>query len=218
MKKILIFTIIATLLFSFCGCAVDKSPVDTVVTEAEQDALDAYIGAFGHVRTLGDLDHILKGDMDTTMKLDSAISFNETKTELTFPLVLEKYDYDGHRNPEDPDPEKYTRIATGTLDLVLVGAMNAEGTGFVANGYKMLGVDVTLDCDTTEYILLDLPTMEIEAEELDGIFTTAGGVARATLTITVADGKATGIADVNTPKFGTPSGDFTVNGKTGAVL
>ena len=218
-KNIFAVMLIAAMLVA--GCAVDKTPapeMPTVVSEAEQDALDSYIGAFGHVRVLGDIDHILKGTMDGTMKLSGAISWNDTKTELTIPLALAKYDFDGHKNPGDPDPEKYTRLATGDMTLILTGALNAEGTGFVANGYRFEGVDVTLSCDTSTYILLDLPELAIEAEELTGIFTTKGGVARSSVTVSVAEGKAAGITDVDTPKFGVPSGDFTVNGKAGAVL
>lgn len=218
-KNILAVTLIAVMLIA--GCAVDKNPVpdpSTIVSDAEQSALDSYIGAFGHVRVLGDIDHILKGTMDGTMKLSGAISWNDTKTELTIPLALAKYDFDGHKNPDDPEPEKYTRLATGDMTLVLTGALNAEGTGFVANGYRFEGVDVTLSCDTSNYILLNLPELAIEADELSGIFTTKGGIARSSVTVSVAEGKAAGITNVDTPKFGTPSGSFTVNGKVGAVL
>lgn len=216
MKRTIVIAIAMVLVLA--GCSMEGNRTEGYVTEEEQTALDSYIGAFGHVRVLGDIDHIFKGDMDSTMKLSAEVSFNETKTELTIPLVLTGYDFDGHRNPEDPEPEKYTRLADGAVTLVLKGAMNAEGTGFVATGYDIKDADLTLSVDTSEYILLDLPELEITADTLSGIFTTKGGVARSSVTVTIEDGKAAGIGDVNTPKFGTATGSFLVNGKTGAVL
>ena len=219
MKRTIVIAVAIAMALVIAGCSVEgNNPEDIYVTEEEQTALDSYIGSFGHVRVLGDIDHIMKGDMDATMKLSAEISFNETKTELTIPLTLTGYDFDGHKNPGDPTPEKYTRLANGAVTLMLKGAMNAEGTSFVATGYELKDVDVTLSVDTTEYILLDLPELEITAETLSGIFTTSGGVARASVNVTVADGKVMGIADVDTPKFGAATGSFLVNGKTGAVL
>lgn len=218
MKRTIVIAVAIAMVLVIAGCSVEGNSPEGYVTEEEQTALDSYIGAFGHVRVLGDIDHIMKNDMDATMKLSAAMSFNETKTELTIPLALSDYDFDGHKNEEDPNPEKYTRLADGAVTLVLKGAMNAEGTGFVATGYEMRGVNVTLSVDTTEYILLNLPELEITAEALSGIFTTTGGVARSSVTVTVEDGKAVGIGDVNTPKFGTATGTFLVNGKAGAVL
>ena len=218
MKKALIIAmalIVVALAFPACNMEGAVKPGDTTTPTDEEAALASYLGAFGHVRVLGDIDHVLKGEkvddeegVTVQSMIAGEVAFNDVKTELTIPLTLTKYDFDGHRNPEDPEPEKYTRIATGTLTLVLKGALNAEGTGFVANGYAVKDLDVTLDCDDTTYILLDLPEIKLTAEELTGIFTTAGGVSRANLTITVAGGKAAGIEDVNAPKFGKPDGEF----------
>lgn len=219
MKKILFVLLVAALVFGGAvacspkGAGVPSEDTDgTAEYEAAYAALEGYLAGFGHVRVLGDIDHVLKGTMDATMKLSGAVAWNETKTELTLPLSLSDYDFDGHKNPEDPDPEKYTRIADGTLTLVLKGAMNAEGSGFVATGYEMKDVDVTLSCDTSTYILLNLPETAVKADSITGIFTTKGGVARSAVTVAVTEGKAAGVEDVNTPKFGDPSGAFTLNG------
>ena len=232
MKKILFVLLIVALIFGGAvACSprgISGNPADEDTGDDEIIAADAgdyevlagYLGSFGHVRVLGDIDHILKGEpvddeagvMIQSMRLSAPAYFNDIKTELTLPLSLMDYDFDGHRNPEDPEPEKYTRQATGTLDLVLAGAMNAEGTGFVASGYRVENADITLSVDDSVYILLDLPETVITADSISGIFTTKGGVARSAVTVTVADGKAAGIADVNVPKFGKPSGAFTING------
>ena len=221
---------VALILISIVACTPKGADIPGDIGEDGLSADDAatlmgYISGFGHVRVLGDIDHVLKGekvDDEEGVTVQSmtagAVAFNDTKTELAIPLALKDYDFDGHKNPEDPEPEKYTRLADGAVTLVLKGAMNAEGTGFVATGYEMRGVDVTLSVDTTEYILLNLPELKITADALSGIFTTAGGVARSSVTVTVEDGKAVGIGDVNTPKFGTATGTFLVNGKAGAVL
>ena len=224
MKRTTLIVTLAIMLALIAGCKVEPDNVSSI-TEEEQIALDSYIGAFGHVRVLGDIDHILKGEkvddeegVTVQSMIAGATAFNENRTELSIPLTLTAYDFDGHRNPEDPEPEKYTRTATGTLTLVLTGAVNAEGTGFVATAYKLINVDVTLSVDDSKYIWLNLPDMEITADELAGIFTTAGGVSKASVTVTLTDGKPAGIADVNTPKFGTPTGVLIVNGKSGATL
>lgn len=224
-RKMLAVLIAALALIMIAACtpkAVEDIPGDDGDSAAAVEAaelLDSYLGAFGHVRVLGDIDHILKGEkvddepgVTAQSMTAGAIALSENKTELTIPLTLAKYDFDGHRNPGDPEPEKYTRIATGKLVLTLIGAMNAEGTEFTASGYRLTDIDVTLDCDTSTYLVLDLDTAEINAESLDGIFTTSGGIARAAVKIAFAEGKPTGIADVNTPKFGKPSGAFEVNG------
>ena len=216
MKRMIVVAVAIAMALVIAGCSIGGNSLK--VTEEEQAALDSYIEAFGHVRVLGDIDHIMKNDMDATMKLSVAMSFNETKTELIIPLALADYDYDGHKNAEDPNPEKYTRLADGSVTLVLKGAMNAEGTAFIATGYEMRDVDVTLSVDTAEYTLLDLPELEITADVLSGTFTTADGDAKASVTVVVEDGKAAGVGDVRTPKFGNATGDFLVNGKEGAVL
>ena len=218
MRKVIIAMLICvSVLMAFTGCNPKApAPGDEEIAKAVDEAVEGYLGAFGHVRVLGDIDHVLKGEkvddepgVTTQSMVAGDVKFNATKTELTIPLTLTKYDFDGHRNPEDPTPEKYTRIATGKATLTLKGALNAEGTGFVANGYTVTGLDITLDCDDTTYILLDLPTVKLTAEKLEGIFTTAGGISRATLTVNVADGKTVGIADLDTPKFGKADGDYT---------
>lgn len=217
-KTVILATAIVAMLFGTVACSPKGSEIpggdtgDNSAFDSAAEALDGYLGAFGHVRVLGDIDHLLKGeDVDGTMKLTTPVSFNETKTEFTIPLTLTKYDFDGHKNPEDPEPEKYTRLADGTLTLVLKGAMNAEGSGFVATGYEFKDVDVTLSCDTSTYILLDLPTVKVKADILTGIFTTKGGVARSSVVVTMAEGKAAGIANLNDPKFGTPDGEISAS-------
>ena len=218
MKKTLTAVLIVLISLIAISCTMEGGDIGTI-TKEDQETFNAYVGSFGHVRVLGDIDHILKGekvDDEEGVTVQSmtagAVAFNDTKTELTIPLTLTDYDFDGHRNPEDPDPEKYTRTATGAVTLVLTGAMNADGTAFVANGYKLLDADITLDVDDSTYIWLDLPEMKVTADELAGIFTTSGGVAKATLSIAVDGGKAVGITDVNTPKFGTPAGIIAING------
>ena len=222
MKKTLTAVLIVLISLIAISCTMEGGDIGTI-TKGDQETFNAYVGSFGHVRVLGDIDHVLKGekvDDEEGVTVQSmtagATAFNENKTELTIPLTLTAYDFDGHRNPEDPEPEKYTRTATGTLTLVLTGAVNAEGTGFVATAYKLIDVDVTLSVDDSKYIWLNLPDMEITADELAGIFTTAGGVSKASVTVDLTDGKPAGVADVSTPKFGTPTGNLIVNGKIGA--
>ena len=239
-KNILIAMLIALSLLLIAGCAVNKAPAieedegkeenppvitPETISEEEQKALDSYLSAFGHVRVLGDIDHILKGEkvddeqgVTVQSMVAGEISFDINRTELAIPLTLTKYDFDGHRNPEDPDKHLYTRTATGTATLVLTGAVTAEGTSFIATGYRVENADITLSVDDSVYIYLQLPDLEVEAEKLEGIFTTAGGVARASVTVLIDGGKPSGIADVNTPKFGGIDGEITVNGKIGAVI
>lgn len=210
MKKIFIVLMIAALLFGVVACKPEAEVKEPELTENEVKDFTSYIGAFGHVRVLGDLDHVMKGDMDGSMK--GTMAFNENKTELAIALTLDSYDYDGHKNPEDPNPELYTRIATGDAVLTLVGAMNAEGTGFVANSYKV-DLAVALACDNSKYIALELPGMTVEADGLTGRFVSKNGATLSPVTITVADGKAVGVADVNTSSFEMPkTGTVTING------
>ena len=146
------------------------------------------------------------------------IAFNAEKTELSIPLTLTAYDFDGHRNPEDSTPWLYTRTATGKATLVLTGKMDAAGTSFVASGYKVKEVDVALKCaDIEGYASLGLPETTVKADELTGVFVESDGFKLANVTVTVADGKATGIADLTTPKFRKPSGSFLVNGREGEI-
>ena len=225
------------LAFSFVGCKMEPDntpvtppeegdggeeipPVVEELTDEEKTVFASYMGAFGHVRVLGDIDHILKGEkvddeagVTVQSMVAGQISFDINRTELSIPLTLTEYDYDGHRNPEDPNKHLYTRTATGKATLVLTGAVTAEGTTFVATGYRIEDADITLAVDDSVYIYLDLPEMEVTADGLTGLFTTEGGVARASVTVTVDKGKPTGIADVNTPKFGEAAGDIEINGK-----
>ncbi len=214
MKKILFVLIISVLIgISAIACNPKTPDYSTPDISDEQMAvLEGYIGAFGHVRVLGDIDHVMKGDMDATMKLSAAMSFNADKTELSIPLTLSRYDFDGHKNPEDPNPEQYTRIASGKMTLVLHGSANEDGTAFTATAYAVTGLNITLSVDDSEYIYLNLPDATLSAEEITGIFTTAGGVSRSSVTVSITDGKATGIADVDTPKFGRPAGAILFDG------
>ena len=224
------------LAFSFVGCRMEPDntpvtppedegeeenpPVIEELTDEEKEAFASYAGAFGHVRVLGDIDHILKGEKvddeaGVTVQSMTAgqISFDINRTELSIPLTLTEYDYDGHRNPEDPNQYLYTRTATGKATLVLTGATTAEGTAFIATGYRIEDADITLKVDDSDFIYLELPEMKVTADNLAGIFTTQGGISRASVTVTLAGGIPSGISDVNTPKFGTASGEIAVNGK-----
>ena len=214
MKKIFIVLLIAAMLVGIVACKPEGNL--PALTENDVKTFQNYMSAFGHVRVLGDLDHVLKGekvDDEPGVTVQSMVAGEVTvgKDSIVIPLTLTKYDFDGHRNPEDPSPEKYTRIATGKLTLTLVGAMNAEGTVFVANSYKVTDLDITLDVDDSEYIWLQLPELKVTADELTGIFTTAGGIAKASVTVAVDGGKAVGIEDVNTPKFGELLGDISLD-------
>lgn len=237
MKKILIALLMLLLAFSFVGCKMEPDntpvtppeegdggeeipPVVEELTDEEKTVFASYMGAFGHVRVLGDIDHILKGELvddeqgvTVQSMVAGEISFDINRTELSIPLTLTKYDYDGHRNPEDPDKHLYTRTATGKATLVLTGAVTAEGTSFIATGYRIEDADITLAVDDSVYIYLNLPDMEVTADGLTGLFTTAGSVARASVTVLINGGKPAGIADVNTPKFGNPHGEISVNDK-----
>ena len=134
MKKIFVVLIIAAMLVGIVACKPEGNL--PALTEDEVKTFQNYIGAFGHVRVLGDLDHVLKGekvDDEPGATVQSMVADTVTvgKDSIVIPLTLTKYDYDGHRNPEDPTPWLYTRTVTGTLTLTLHGTMNAEGTGFV---------------------------------------------------------------------------------------
>ena len=218
MKKFFIVLMIAALLFGIVACKPEADVKEPELTENEVKDFISYIGAFGHVRVLGDLDHVLKGEKvddepGVTVQSMVAGEVTEGKDSIVIPLTLIKYDYDGHRNPEDPNPELYTRIATGTLTLTLNGAMNAEGTGFVANSYKVTDMDITLQCDTSKYIALELEDMTVAAAELAGRFISKDGATLSPVTIVVADGKAAGVADVSVSSFEMPkTGAITING------
>ena len=216
MKKIFIVLLIAAMLVGIVACKPEGNL--PALTENDVKTFQNYMSAFGHVRVLGDLDHVLKGekvDDEPGVTVQSMVAGEVTvgKDSIVIPLTLTKYDFDGHRNPEDPSPEKYTRIATGTLMLTLNGAMNAEGTGFVANSYKVTDMDITLQCDTSKYIALELDDMTVAAEELAGRFISKDGATLSPVTIVVADGKAAGVADVSVSSFEMPkTGAITING------
>ncbi len=210
MKKILIVmvAIMAVLMAAACAPKPELTP-----EEMAKEALDGYIAGFGHVRVLGDIDHILKGEKvddepEVTAQTMTAgtIAFNEAKTELTIPLTLAGYDFDGHRNPEDPEPEKYTRTATGILTLVLTGTMAEDGTAFTATSYEMK--DVAVDLASGEE--LGLASISVASSSIKGIFVNAAGTAGQPVSITVADGKPVAIADVTSPKFGDAEGTVAI--------
>ena len=222
MKKILIALMVALMLFGAVGCSpkipdgagdVDGDAADMAAVAA----LEGYLGGFGHVRTLGDIDHLMKGEkVDdeegvTAQSMTTAgITIDEGKTAVTIPLTLTGYDFDGHRNGE-ADAYLYTREATGTLTLVLTG--KAEEGVFKASGYEFKGVDVKLACDDVEgYVSLGLPEIAVKADSIKGIFADKAGKI-VTLDVTITDGKAAGIADVNTAKFTSPAGTIMIDGK-----
>ena len=226
MKKLFFIMLAALIAVGFIGCspkAADLPPEEDTVTEATAEdyaALSGYLEAFGHVRVLGDLDHVLKGekvDDEEGVTVQSMVAgdivFSEDGKTMTIPLTLTKYDFDGHRNGEE-DAYLYTRTATGTLTLELSGETK-DGT-FTAGAYAFKHVDLTLDVGTVEgYAKLPLPVTEVEADEITGAFVGADGFKLTPVTITVADGKAAGIADVNSPKFGYAAGAVTINGRAG---
>ncbi len=236
MKKIISAMLIIAMVLMVVACSMENSSVPEpnpgvddnpgTMTEPETPtadeikAFDSYMGAFGHVRVLGDIDHILKGEpvddepgVTVQSMVAGQISFDINRTELSMPLTLTAYDYDGHRNPEDADKHLYTRTATGKATLVLTGAVTADGTAFIATGYRVEDADIALDVDDSEYIYLELPAMELTADGISGIFTTQGGISRASVTVNLANGIPSGIADVHIPKFGNPEGSITINGK-----
>lgn len=222
MKKILIALMVALMLFGAVGCSpkipdgagdVDGDAADMAAVAA----LEGYLGAFGHVRTLGDIDHLMKGEkvddeegVTVQSMTTEGITIDEGKTAVTIPLTLTGYDFDGHRNGE-ADAYLYTREATGTLTLVLTG--KAEEGVFKASGYEFKGVDVKLACDDVEgYVSLGLPEIAVKADSIKGIFADKAGKI-VTLDVTITDGKAAGIADVNTAKFTSPAGTIMIDGK-----
>ena len=226
MKKIAILLLVAAIAV-LAGCkdapAMDIGSDTETATAQDYATLEGYLGAFGHVRVLGDIDHILKDekvDDEEGVTVQSmaagSIAFSEDGKTLTIPLTLTKYDFDGHRNPEDPEPWLYTRIATGTLTLELSGTTK-DGV-FTADAYAVKGMDLTLDVAEVEgYAKLPLPVTEIESEEITGAFVGADGFKLTPVAVTVTDGKAAGIADVNSPKFGYATGAMTINERAGDI-
>ena len=227
MKKIFIVMLAALIAVGFIGCSPKAGDVPdttdpTVATAEDYAALSGYLEAFGHVRVLGDLDHVFKGEkvddeagVTVQSMVAGTIAFSEDGKTLTIPLTLTKYDFDGHRNGED-DAYLYTRTATGTLTLELSGTTK-DGV-FTADAYAVKDVDVTLDVGEVEgYARLPLAATEVEAEEITGAFVGADGFKLTPVTITVTDGKAAAIADVAAPKFGYAVGAVTINGRAGDI-
>ena len=229
MKKILIIMLAALIAVGFAGCspkAGDVPPEDATrekATAEDYAALSGYLEAFGHVRVLGDIDHVLKGEkvddedgVTVQSMVAGTIAFSEDGKTLTIPLTLTRYDFDGHRNPEDPTPWLYTRIATGTLTLELSG--ETEDGVFTADAYAVKGMDLTLDVAEVEgYAKLPLPVTEIEADEITGAFVGSDGFKLTPVTVTVTDGKAAGITDMNGPKFDYATGAMTINERAGDI-
>ena len=226
MKKVLIVMLIALVAVGLMGCnpKVEDIPDDTVKEATAEDyaALSGYMEAFGHVRVLGDLDHVFKGEkvddeagVTVQSMVAGTIAFSEDGKTLTIPLTLTGYDFDGHRNGED-DAYLYTRTATGTLTLELSGTTK-DGV-FTAEAYAAKAVDVTLEVGEVEgYAKLPLPTVEVKADEITGAFVGADGFKLTPVAITVTDGKPVAITDVNSPKFGYAVGAITINGGAGDI-
>lgn len=221
MKKIAILLIAAIAVLAGCkeAPAVDIEPETETATAQDYAVLDGYLSAFGHVRVFGDIDHILKGELvddeegvEVQSMVAGDIAFSEDGKTLTIPLTLTKYDFDGHRNPEDPTPWLYTRIASGKLTLEMSGTTK-DGV-FTADAFAVKDVDVTLDVGEVEgYAKLQLPATAVTAEEITGAFVGSDGYKLTPVTITVTDGKAVAITDVKAPKFGFMAGAITVNGR-----
>lgn len=227
MKKVLIVMLIALVAVGLMGCnpKVEDIPDDTVKEATAEDyaALSGYMEAFGHVRVLGDLDHVFKGEkvddeegVTVQSMVAGTIAVAKDGKTITIHLTLTKYDFDGHRNAEDPTPWLYTRTATGTLTLELSGTTK-DGV-FTAEAYAFTDVDVTLDVGEVEgYAKLPLAKTTVKAEEITGAFVGADSLKLTPVTITVADGKPAAIADVNSPKFGYAVGAITINGGAGDI-
>ena len=210
------------------GC---QEPVAAIEEEAEAtaedyEALAGYLDAFGHVRVLGDIDHILKGEkvddevgVTVQSMIAGDIAFSEEGKTLTIPLTLTKYDFDGHRNPEDPEPWLYTRTATGKLTLELSG--DTKDGIFTADAFAVKDVDVTLDVGEVEgYVKLPLPTTSVTADEITGAFVGADGYKLTPVAITVNDaGKPVAIGEesITASKFGYLAGAVEINERTGDI-
>lgn len=192
-------------------------------TVQDYAALSGYLEAFGHVRVLGDIDHILKGEkvddeegVTVQSMVAGTIAVAEDGKTITIPLTLTAYDFDGHRNPEDPEPWLYTRRATGTVTLELSGETK-DGV-FTAEAYAFTDVDVTLDVGEVDgYAKLSLPETTVKADEITGAFVGEDGYKLTPVSITIADGKPVAIADVTVPKFGYAVGAVEINGKEGDI-
>lgn len=226
MKKIAILLLIAAMAV-LAGCqdapAVDVGEDTETATQADYMALSGYLEAFGHVRVLGDIDHILKGEkvddeegVTVQSMASGTIAVAEDGKTVTIPLTLTAYDFDGHRNPEDPEPWLYTRIATGTVTLELSGETK-DGV-FTAEAYAFTDVDLTLDvAEVDGYAKLPLPETKVKAEEITGAFVGEDGYKLTPVSITITDGKPVAITDVESPKFGYAIGAVEINGRAGDI-
>ena len=226
MKKIAILLLVAAIAV-LAGCqdapATDIGEETETATQADYMALSGYLEAFGHVRVLGDIDHILKGEkvddeegVAVQSMIAGTIAVAEDGKTITIPLTLTKYDFDGHRNPEDPEPWLYTRTATGTVTLELSGETK-DGV-FTAEAYAFTDVDVTLDVGEVDgYAKLPLPETTVKADEITGAFVDADGYKLTPVAITITDRKPVAITDVESPKFGYAVGAVEINGKEGDI-
>ena len=221
MMKRTFFTlaILMVLAMALVGCKIevavpDDGKQDTDITtpddevqEADIETAKAYLGAFDDALFLKDLHAAMKGEkadgLVTTMVAEG-IAFDDDKTELTIPLTLTGYDFDG--KGDEATAGLYTRTATGKATLVLTGKTD-QGL-FKAEAYKVKALDVKLTVGEAEgYIALTLPEMQVTAEEITGAITGA------TIDIAVdAEGNASGIVDVDTPVFGAAKGEIGLNG------
>ena len=227
MKYISIVLLVLAMILAGCQEPVadieDGEGQRDTATAQDYAALAGYLDAFGHVRVLGDVDHILKGEkvddeegVTVQSMIAGTIAVAEDGKTINIPLTLTKYDFDGHRNPEDPEPWLYTRTATGTLTLELSGETK-EGV-FTAEAYAFTDVDVTFDVAEVEgYAKLPLPETTVKADEITGAFVGEDGYKLTPVTITITDGKPVAIADVTVPKFGYAAGAVEINGKEGDI-
>ena len=219
MKNIMrILGVVALLLIVLSGCKIElavpegeekpgtetpEEPVETADTETAK----AYLGAFDNALFLKDLHAILKGekaDGVVTTLTAGVVAFDGDKTELTIPLTFTGYDFDG--KGEESTAGLYTRTATGKATLIFTGE-TAENI-YSADSYSVKDVDITFSVGKAEgYVSLTLPDMKITATEIKG------AVTGAEIQIAVDEsGKASGIVDVDTPKFGAATGEITIDG------
>ena len=227
MKYISIVLLVLAMILA--GCQEPVADIDDgegqrdTATAQDYSALAGYLDAFGHVRVLGDVDHILKGEkvddeegVTVQSMVAGTIAVAEDGKTVTIPLTLTKYDFDGHRNADDPTPWLYTRIATGTVTLELSGTTK-DGV-FTAETYAFTDVDVTLDIGEVDgYAKLPLSETTVKADEITGAFVDADGYKLTPVVITIADGKPVAITDVENPKFGHALGSVEINGKEGNI-
>lgn len=226
MKYLSIMLLVFAMVLAGCQEPVAAIEEEAEATAEDYEALAGYLDAFGHVRVLGDIDHILKDELvddeegvEVQSMVAGDIAFSGDGKTLTIPLTLTKYDFDGHRNPEDPTPWLYTRIATGKLTLELSGTTK-DGV-FTADAFAVKDVDVILDVGEVEgYAKLQLPATDVAAVEITGAFVGADGFKLTPVAIIVdGEGKPVAIAEesITASKFGYLAGAVEINGKTGDI-